>query len=820
MTGTVNSRETARGYLRRGWAPIPVPYKKKKPGYDGWQKLRLVEPDLDDAFPNDPMNVSVLPGPASGGLADVDLDVPQAVLLADAFLPPTRAEFGRTSARRAHRLYGIVGPAKSATFEDPTVERRDPERGMLVEFRFSGHTLFPGSTHPSGEAITWDKDGEPATVTAEELLPRIGRLASAVLLARHWPGEGTRHKAALALAGGLLRAGWTEDEAVRFLAAVVFAVGDDEPEDRIRAAVSSAEAREEGRPTTGWTRLSSLIDPRVVTAVVRWLGTTSKEGQANSNSNSSYEEFASSSERPDPERVARSIPVPAFPLEVFPPRVRAYLERGAAAVGCPPDLVALPFLGYAASAVGRSRTIRIKPGWVQRAAFWAGVVAASGDGKSPADGHARAALDELQAEADGRYQDQFAVFKRELARWKAGDPKARGEEPPPPLYEHWYTTDATVESLAPILHGNPGLALACDELVAWARGLNAYKKGGNDRQKMLEIWNGRPLKVDRKTQGVIFVKDPVLCVVGGIQPERLHELTREASAHDGLLPRFCWCYPDVDPADWSWDGRESRDLDRIVALFRNLRGRAAPCSSLVYAPDPEAKAEWKAWYDETMRGRKHLPPLAREFASKLPAQLARLWLVLAAIWEPDATDGVASVERLRDAIAVVEYDRAHARRVLVHFGTQAPPAEAGLASRVRAILARAVGEHAERGGWIGRTEIWAALSRNCSAEALDAALRSLEARWIAESREVSAGTNKRSEWRLVLGARSADPLGEAGVWEDEEGATEKHEENSSYEEFDRERRRTDEGQRCRACGTANRAADGVCLTCHPREERR
>jgi hypothetical protein len=89
--------------------------------------------------------------------------------------------------------------------------------------------------------------------------------------------------------------------------------------------------------------------------------------------------------------------------------------------------VALPFLGYAASAIGRTRVIRVKTGWIQRSTYWAGVVAASGDGKSPADGHARAPLDALQAEADARFQEQFAAFKRDLSRWKAAEPKTRGD---------------------------------------------------------------------------------------------------------------------------------------------------------------------------------------------------------------------------------------------------------------------------------------------------------------------------------------------------------------------------------------------------------
>src|SRR5829696_483832 len=145
--------------------------------------------------------------------------------------------------------------------------------------------------------------------------------------------------------------------------------------------------------------------------------------------------------------------------------------------------------------------------------------------------------------------------------------------------------------------------------------------GGKDRQRFMEIWNGRPLKVDRKTQGVLFVKDPVLGIAGGIQPVRVTELVRDASAHDGLVQRFLWSYPDVTPADWSWDDVKVDDLDWLVALFRSLRKPPSLASPYVLRPDSGARHVWKAWYDETLRKRKALPPLAREFASKEPAQL-------------------------------------------------------------------------------------------------------------------------------------------------------------------------------------------------------
>src|ERR1700686_2716111 len=96
--------DIALGYLRRGWQPVPVPHGEKKPNLTDWPSLRVTEANVAEYFGRGG-NVGVLLGAASGGLTDVDLDCPEALALADVFLPDTTAIFGRHSKRRSHRLY-------------------------------------------------------------------------------------------------------------------------------------------------------------------------------------------------------------------------------------------------------------------------------------------------------------------------------------------------------------------------------------------------------------------------------------------------------------------------------------------------------------------------------------------------------------------------------------------------------------------------------------------------------------------------------------------------------------------------------------------
>ena len=129
-------QEAAKTYIQRGWYPVPVPYMQKGSLVDGWPDLRLTLDEVPRYFKAGPQNIGVILGEPSGGLVDIDLDVPEAIKLADAFLPETDCVFGRKGKPRSHRLY----------ISKPIPEKRVPfetnEGIMLVELRSTGDRLF------------------------------------------------------------------------------------------------------------------------------------------------------------------------------------------------------------------------------------------------------------------------------------------------------------------------------------------------------------------------------------------------------------------------------------------------------------------------------------------------------------------------------------------------------------------------------------------------------------------------------------------------------------------------------------------------------
>ena len=123
-------------------------------------------------------------GPASGDLADIDLDCTEAIALADLYLPATGAVFGRPAMPRSHRLY-IAPGTRYASFSDPIAG------DMILELRSAGHdggahlSLLPPSI-ADGERREWlGAIIAPAAVEPPALHRRCAYLAIGCLVARY-----------------------------------------------------------------------------------------------------------------------------------------------------------------------------------------------------------------------------------------------------------------------------------------------------------------------------------------------------------------------------------------------------------------------------------------------------------------------------------------------------------------------------------------------------------------------------------------------------------------------------------------------------------
>jgi hypothetical protein len=179
----MNILDSARQYISRGWCPIPIPYKEKGPKLKEWNKLRLTTATARDHFNGAPQNIGVLLGEPSGWLVDVDLDCEEARRIAPRVLAAT-ARFGRAGSTNSHWLYRVPG-AESCRY---ALRTPDGHMHTLIELRATNlQTVFPPSTHPSGEMICWEDDVIPTEISAENLSDAVLEAAVRCAFARFAP---------------------------------------------------------------------------------------------------------------------------------------------------------------------------------------------------------------------------------------------------------------------------------------------------------------------------------------------------------------------------------------------------------------------------------------------------------------------------------------------------------------------------------------------------------------------------------------------------------------------------------------------------------
>ena len=148
--------------------------------------------------------------------------------------------------------------------------------GVIVELRGNGgQTMFPPSSHPSGELVEFDKAGVPTTISWQELESAVLELAVATEIYESYT-DGCRHDIALALAGLLRRAGWSQQRTESFIEKLAHAHRDNEIGDR-RRCVKDSYVME---IPFGLPRLAELTNELTAECVARWIGYHEKTSSA------------------------------------------------------------------------------------------------------------------------------------------------------------------------------------------------------------------------------------------------------------------------------------------------------------------------------------------------------------------------------------------------------------------------------------------------------------------------------------------------------------------------------------------------------------
>jgi hypothetical protein len=376
-------------------------------------------------------------------------------------------------------------------------------------------------------------------------------------------------------------------------------------------------------------------------------------------------------------------PYQPFPVAELPPVILAFVQQGAQALGCDPAYLALPALAVVASAIGNTRTIRLKRGWDEPCVIWAALVGESGTLKSPAFVKAVGYLWRLQQQlikehkrAVAGYQDEAQAYREKKKRCKeeGGDP---GDPPEEPVLRRVVCSDTTIEKLAEILEDNPrGILVARDELAGWLGSFARYKaKGaGSDLPNWLEMFRSGTIVVDRKTgdRRTLFIHRAAVSVTGSIQPGVLARALSLEFMDAGLAARLLMALPPRLPKKWTETEiypEVEQAYETLVArllkleMTKDKEGEPAPFPVKL---TPGAKGVWVTFYNEWAKEQAAAEGELAAAFSKLEAYAARFALlhhvVKHATIESDDCDSIQA-DSIQAGVRLCRWCAGEARRI-------------------------------------------------------------------------------------------------------------------------------------------------------------
>lgn len=409
--------------------------------------------------------------------------------------------------------------------------------------------------------------------------------------------------------------------------------------------------------------------------------------------------------------VSRETPAPPFPMWTLPIQLSEFVRAASAALRCPPDFLGVPLLVLAGAAIGNSRVLELKRGYVVGANMYAALVANPGSAKSPALSVAADPFYRRQEEAHLNYtralvDHQKKVAEYEKAQKSAGrgaKPNAELNEPPAeppaqPALEYLWTSDVTIEALAMLLQSSHrGMVIIRDELSGWVRSLGQYKGGrGADREFFLETWSQKPINSVRKGQPELLVHRPFLSIIGAITPDMVGTLAEDDGREDGFVDRILFSFPEPVSKRWTEDSISESVKAAYVGTFERLWKLAPAVSSsgqrspIVLNLRPEARSVWaervNALYDEAEHP--DFPNLLRGSWAKMEVYAGRLALIIHLLRyvHDDARDENVDEVSVSSGWALIDYFKSHQKRVLRHL--RADPTDRKVDSAIRWIRRR------------------------------------------------------------------------------------------------------------------------------------
>lgn len=256
----------------------------------------------------------------------------------------------------------------------------------------------------------------------------------------------------------------------------------------------------------------------------------------------------------------------SFPVHAFPAQVQDIINDLYKAFQLPTDYYGLSILTICAGVIGNAYNLFYKTGYTVPSIIYGAIVGISSIGKSPALEFCIEPIREIEKEYDIEHKSKVREWRKNAKDEKFNEPS--------PKRKDLLISDATTEAINKGMESNPkGLLLFLDELVAWVKSLNQYRKG-SDLEFWLRIWSGSLAKVNRVSKDTLFIPKPCISVIGGLQPTVLDEMASDSKKENGFLFRILFAYPNIQRKPYETDYSPSKttfeQYKNLISGLHNL----------------------------------------------------------------------------------------------------------------------------------------------------------------------------------------------------------------------------------------------------------
>jgi len=304
--------------------------------------------------------------------------------------------------------------------------------------------------------------------------------------------------------------------------------------------------------------------------------------------------FGNWKEKKEPTKIADNQEATSndFPIHAFPAAFRAYTIDLKDTLNFPIDYMATSILTAVSTAIGTNVSLRVKNDWFEMASLYTCLVGNPGANKTHPINTAFKPL----KDKDKTRQEDFEIKYNEFLRYEKLSKKEKNEaaEVSIPKLEKSILNNFTTEILYKRLQENErGCGVVSDEIISFFEGMNNYSK--TDQIGIyLSFWNNQSTTIDRVSTPIpLFIMDPYLSIIGGLQINALSKAFPIDKINNGFLQRFLFAFPDNSIKYPINNNSANEDLKRIYEdyIFECYRKK----SKTVLKFNQEAKEYFYNW---------------------------------------------------------------------------------------------------------------------------------------------------------------------------------------------------------------------------------